>query len=218
MKLIMRNDYGYVKQATSLCLTTTDSGNIFVEKLETSPLTALLLILQNEYVLIEDGSPIKEWLVHIVDSEGFTAEDNEITSETILDGISRGFIGFSVVIWDDQPAIRCFDFRYTDTLRICFNYPLGIGSYGDCDSMDEIHRDYLPELSSVEFKYYAEKFDDVCDAFRAVLSACKSKDDIELDWRDGFELEIHHIDSSKFHSGHIESLNVKLFRILKNER
>jgi hypothetical protein len=144
--------------------------------------------------------------------------DNAITSMTIPEGSRTGFIGFGVVIWEDQPAIRCFDFRYTTTLRIYFNYPLGIGSYGDCDAMDEIRREYHLELSSAEFKHYGEIFDDVCDAFRAVLSACKSEDDIELDWRDDFELEIHHIDPHKFHSGYIDSLNGKLFRILRNVR
>lgn len=101
----MRNDYSYVKQATSLCLTTTDSGDIFAKKLVASPLTVLLLFLQNEYIVIEDGAPIKEWLVNIDDGEGFTAADNGITSETILKGIKSGFIGFKIVIWDDQPTI-----------------------------------------------------------------------------------------------------------------
>ncbi len=120
--------------------------------------------------------------------------------------------------WDYQPAIRCYDFRYTETLRIYFNYPLGIGSYGDCDSMDEMIKNYHQELSPAELKNYVEKIDDVCDALRTVLSTCKLEDDIELDWRDDVELEIHHIDSNKFHSDHIASLNEKLFRILKKER
>ena len=101
----MRYDYGYVKQAASLCLTTTDSGDIFAKKLVASPLTVLLLLLQSEYIVVEDGSPIKEWLVNIVDGEGFTAADNGITSETLLEGIKSGFIGFKIVIWDDQPTI-----------------------------------------------------------------------------------------------------------------
>ena len=144
-----------------------------------------------------------------IDQQIYPKEQNQepIDQDLNMDNSNNAINGekFGFVIRDDQPVIRCWDFRYTDTLRIYFNYPLGVASCIDCNSMG---------LSSNEFRHYEERYKDICDAFHAALS----RYNIELDWRDEFELEIHHVDPNKFHSNRMRSLDKILSGILRSKR
>jgi hypothetical protein len=95
-----------------------------------------------------------------------------------------------------EKFIDSVNYRYENTLRINFNIPLGLGSY--CDNLQDLKTecDYVYEELS-------ETYDDVIlskliDLFDNVNNTLREKlgDDVELDWRDDSEIEIHNVKSS----------------------
>lgn len=104
----MRRDYAYIARNTSLCLTTTEKGDAYCETLpdkdteeSTNPLNELLLLIQNEYVVVEEGSGIDGWILAIrrIYAEQFGNVDHGITKETIVEALSKGFLGLRAAIW-----------------------------------------------------------------------------------------------------------------------
>lgn len=105
----MRQDYAYIAKNTSLCLTTTEKGNAYCNTLSDeeieqvpTPLNELLMMIQDYYLLIKDNSDIDGWITEIdrVYSDGFNTVNPGITRETILEALTKGFIGFRIAIWD----------------------------------------------------------------------------------------------------------------------
>ena len=89
--------------------------------------------------------------------------------------------------------IDSVDYRYENTLRINFNVPFGLGSY--CDNLQDLKEEYdyvYEELSEKytddEISMFFRFFDKVNNSLRNMLG-----DDIELDWRDDSEIEIHNV-------------------------
>lgn len=92
-----------------------------------------------------------------------------------------------------EQFIDSVNYRYENTLRIDFNSPLGLGSY--CDNLQDLKEecDYVYEkLSEIyddeTLSKFIELFDNVNNTLRNKLG-----DDVELDWRDDSEIEIHNV-------------------------
>jgi hypothetical protein len=86
--------------------------------------------------------------------------------------------------------IESTDFRYENTLRINFNFYLGLGSY--CDTVEElkeeyeyIYEDLSKEYTDKEIQMFIDFTDKVNSELLSILG------DVELDWRDYSEIEIH---------------------------
>ena len=114
----MRHDHAYIARNTDLCLTTTEKGDAYCEALPDkdieelmNPLSEMLLLVQNEYVLVEDGSGIDGWILAIrrIYTEQFGNVDPGITKETIIEALSKGFLGLRTVIWVDGNGGRIRD-------------------------------------------------------------------------------------------------------------
>jgi len=102
----MRKDYEYVDKATSMCLTTTKKGEDVLNKLSdeeiensVKPTTAALIIVQNDYVRVPDGS-INEWY----DALKKTCKDKgyklDLTFSDFQLLIAEGLVGLRKVVWD----------------------------------------------------------------------------------------------------------------------
>lgn len=105
----MRYDHAYIARSTSLCITTTQKGDAYCEtppdkdeKEMASPLSELLLLIQNEYVLVENNSGIDGWIreVNKIHAGQYGTVNHGITRDTIIDALSGGLIGLRIVIWD----------------------------------------------------------------------------------------------------------------------
>jgi hypothetical protein len=106
---MMRKDHDDIKKATALCMTTTEKGHEYLETLsdtqmdEATGLDELLLLMEDEYVILSNEDDIDKWVQKIQEehlNDEFRAEAKPITKEIILEGIEKGYIGFTVVIWD----------------------------------------------------------------------------------------------------------------------
>jgi hypothetical protein len=94
-----------------------------------------------------------------------------------------------------EKFIDSVDYRYENTLRINFNIPLGLGSY--CDNLQDLKTecDYVYEdLSEIYDDVVLSKCIDLFDNVNSTLRE-KLGDDVELDWRDDSEIEIHNVKS-----------------------
>lgn len=106
----MRKDYKYIEEATSLCMTTTEKGHVYLDNLsddeidETTDLNELLLYIEDEYIVLPNNSDIDDWIKIIQKSydDEFIVKPNPLTKEIIIEGIQNGYIGFKVVIWDES--------------------------------------------------------------------------------------------------------------------
>ena len=109
----MRKDYKYILKATDLVICTTQKGAIRISKLteknfeNATVLEELLLALEEEYIIVDNESTIDNWVEKInkelVNEEGLTTQ---ITSEHVLEGIKKGWIGFKTVIWDEGVQLK----------------------------------------------------------------------------------------------------------------
>jgi len=95
-----------------------------------------------------------------------------------------------------EKFIDSVNYRYENTLRINFNIPLGLGSY--CDNLQDLKTecDYVYEdLSKIYDDVVLSKCIDLFDNVNNTLRE-KLGDDVELDWRDDSEIEIHNVKSN----------------------
>ena len=76
------------------------------------------------------------------------------------------------------------DYRYTRTFRMNFDKPVGVGS---CDYTKSEFNSFIPNATKT-LEEYEKITDDVNDIIIDVLG-----DDIEIDWRDDQEVEIHKV-------------------------
>ena len=109
------------------------------------------------------------------------------------------------------------DFRYEHTLRLGFEYPLGIGSYG-LDTEEELLEyvdEYPQENCSLELFRLCQKLEDKINTILVETLKICDNGHFELDWRDDFEIEIHGIDQSKFDESIIQEMNSKLEKLFK---
>jgi len=117
--------------------------------------------------------------------------------------------------------INSHDFRYATTLRFNFNnIPLGGASYG-FESDHEIKK-FHDIGCTYSFKLLLkciELGDNINSIFKKHLRNCRgSNSEIILDWRDDLELEIHNVDSSKFHEENINLIEKDLKLLVFNIR
>ena len=94
-----------------------------------------------------------------------------------------------------EKFIDSVNYRYENTLRINFNIPLGLGSY--CDNLQDLKTecDYVYEdLSKIYDDVVLSKCIDLFDNVNSTLRE-KLGDDVEIDWRDDTEVEIHNVKS-----------------------
>jgi len=92
-----------------------------------------------------------------------------------------------------EKFIDSVNYRYENTLRINFNSPLGLGSY--CDNLQDLKTecDYVYEdLSKIYDDVILSKCIDLFDNVNSTLRE-KLGDDVEIDWRDDSEVEIHNV-------------------------
>jgi hypothetical protein len=94
-----------------------------------------------------------------------------------------------------EKFIDSVNYRYENTLRINFNIPLGLGSY--CDNLqdlktecDYVYEDLSETYDDVVLSKCIDLFDNVNNTLREKLG-----DDVEIDWRDDTEVEIHNVKS-----------------------
>ena len=92
-----------------------------------------------------------------------------------------------------EKFIDSVNYRYENTLRINFNSPLGLGSY--CDNLqdlktecDYVYDDLSETYDDVILSKLIDLFDNVNNTLREKLG-----DDVEIDWRDDSEVEIHNV-------------------------
>jgi len=105
--------------------------------------------------------------------------------------------------------IKSYDFRYKNTLRIYFDLPVGIGSYGIKE--DKLEKFYYKFNSdhNYSFKMF-KKCWNLEHFINTKIIKTLNCDINDLDWRDDLEIEIHNIDQDKFNDSIIQDLNYKL--------
>jgi len=94
-----------------------------------------------------------------------------------------------------EKFIDSVNYRYKNTLRINFNFYVGLGSY--CDTVEELkeyYDDIYEELSKDYTDEQIQMFIDFTDKVNSELLS-KLGNDVELDWRDYSEIEIHNVKS-----------------------
>lgn len=109
------------------------------------------------------------------------------------------------------------DFRYEHTLRINFDVPVGIGSYGIDSQKDllDFYNEFSNDTCSLELYQQCLKLEEeINEILTKSLKLCDNGH-FELDWRDDFEIEIHGIDQDKFEESVIEEINLKLNELLE---
>ena len=92
-----------------------------------------------------------------------------------------------------EKFIDSVNYRYENTLRINFNCPLGLGSY--CDNLQDLKDDYDYVYEELSEKYSDDEISMFFKIFDKVNSSLLNMlgDDVELDWRDDSEIEIHNV-------------------------
>jgi hypothetical protein len=113
------------------------------------------------------------------------------------------------------------DFRYEHTLRLGFDNPLGTGSFGfeTEEELKEFFNEYCTKDEKIETYKKCQKLEDqINEIFRESLEKIKFEKEIELDWRDAFEIEIHGIDQDKFNENIIQEMNSKLEMLVKETK
>ena len=92
-----------------------------------------------------------------------------------------------------EKFIDSVNYRYENTLRINFNCPLGLGSY--CDNLQDLKDDYDYVYEELSEKYTDDEISIFFKIFDKVNNTLRNKlgDDVELDWRDDSEIEIHNV-------------------------
>jgi|TARA_R110000787_G_scaffold77659_4_gene170600 hypothetical protein len=95
---------------------------------------------------------------------------------------------------DLREVIDDMDFRYKKTLRINFNEIVGLGScYGSINEINNKDRIWYEDYSGIMLQKYLDMKDEVEEEILKSIVG----EDIEFDWRDDMELEIHGVDSVK---------------------
>jgi hypothetical protein len=117
--------------------------------------------------------------------EDFIKDEIEILDDPKITGLIKNKYSIitEVNINENKGLTGHVDFRYENTLRLSFDEP----AYGDLDTDEGEY-----ELDSINSKLY-ELLNDVSDG------------EMEIDWRDDSEVEIHNIDQDKFYEKYDDS-------------
>lgn len=118
-----------------------------------------------------------------------------------------------------KKLIELIDISHPNTIKIRFNAPIGIGSYGfkTYNDYEFSLMEYHPTpLSPKELSYYIDNFDNINQLFVNELhNLGYNKDDLEINWEDDNKVEIHLKSSTKIDSKKLtENLNTKLNNIM----
>jgi len=108
----MRQDYVYTVKNINLCLIINEKGKAYCNKLPkegtdqaSAPMHELLLLIQRDCLIIEDSSDIDK-LDAVIDKtyiDQFKSVNTGVAKETLFKAIMEGYIGFRVVLSDQQP-------------------------------------------------------------------------------------------------------------------
>jgi len=113
------------------------------------------------------------------------------------------------------------DFRYEQTLRINFDKPIGIGSFG-FETDEELLKfvNEYPAKENCDFDMFkkCQKFSEqINNIIIETLDKCKNVE-LYLDWRDDFEIEIHGINQDKFTENIIQEIDFKIEELFKEAK
>ena len=111
-----------------------------------------------------------------------------------------------------------WDFRYVTTLRLNFDLPIGVGSYGHTvgDELENYFTWMYAEYTlqpEIEFKFLQlvnNHLEDINNILITNLKSYSNHKSILLDWRDDSEIEIHNIDPNKFSEEIINQINYEI--------
>lgn len=112
------------------------------------------------------------------------------------------------------------DFRYEHTLRINFDKPIGIGSFGF--TTDEELVKFINEYpnENCDFNMFKKCLfleEQINKIIIESFKECKTNF-FELDWRDDFEIEVHGINPDKFNDSIIQEMDSKIEELLKEAK
>ncbi len=112
------------------------------------------------------------------------------------------------------------DFRYEQTLRINFDKPIGIGSFGF--KTDEELLKFINEYPDIKhnfdmFKKCQKLKEQINKIIIESFDKCKNVE-LYLDWRDDFEIEIHGINQDKFNDNIIQEIDFKIEELFKEAK
>jgi hypothetical protein len=115
-----------------------------------------------------------------------------------------------------------WDFRYKDTLRLNFERPYGVGSNGLTNEELELNLDWRDAEYMIDAEIEVpflllcnQSFDEINEMLLDKLSLYKEREELDLDWRDPGEIEIHGIDQNKFDDSIIPQINIEIKEIIK---
>lgn len=112
------------------------------------------------------------------------------------------------------------DFKYEQTLRIEFDKPVGIGSYGfkTDEELIKFINEYPDEKCDFDmFKNCLFLEDQINKIIIESLDKCKNVE-LHLDWRDDFVIEVHGINPDKFNEYIIQEIDSKIEKLLKEAK
>lgn len=109
------------------------------------------------------------------------------------------------------------NFRYEQTLRINFDKPIGIGSFGfeTDDELLKFVNEYPHEDHNFDtFKKCQKLKNQINNIIVESFETCKNVE-LSLDWRDDFEIEIHGINPDMFNDNMIQEMDSKIEKLFK---
>lgn len=110
------------------------------------------------------------------------------------------------------------DFRYEHTLRLNFDIPVGMSSYGfeTKTKLEEFYNDVVDNDYTFELMEKCDSLgDEINEIIKTSLAPYKIDDDMLLDWRDELELEVHGINQEEFDENVIEEIKKRLKELLE---
>jgi hypothetical protein len=114
-----------------------------------------------------------------------------------------------------------WDFRYEDTLRLNFEQPYGIGSIGWTtveleNNLDWRDSEYMinAEIEVPFLLICNQAFDEINEVLKTNLDQFKSSEELNLDWRDSGEIEIHEINKDKFDDSIIPRIDIEIKEVI----
>jgi len=121
-----------------------------------------------------------------------------------------------------RKIITSHDFKYPETLRLDFDVPIGISSYGfeKEEALKQFNTEYPGANANVYYSFetllkcnkLGKKINNIL--IKSLRKYRITKEVMILDWRDELELEIHNIDQDKFEDSVIQEINFKLKELL----
>jgi hypothetical protein len=114
-----------------------------------------------------------------------------------------------------------WDFRYEDTLRLNFERPYGVGSNGLTteeleNNLDWRDAEYMID-ADIEVPFLLicnQAFDEINEMLKINLNQFKYSEELNLDWRDPGEIEIHGINKNKFDVSIIPRIDIEIKEVI----